>query len=108
MSDSYSTFFVGDVDESFCDERPRQRRHERVSSLIHCVSLEGRIDVVLCKCLLEVEDVGFHCSAVEGFGLRCLKVNVLLSYVGCHGDNIIALFCEPHNCNGSIKPSAVG
>ena len=64
MSHSNCSFFVGDVHEGLGDQRTGQRGDQRVSSLIHSISLEGRVHVVLGEGLLEVEDIRFHRTAV--------------------------------------------
>ena len=79
---------VGGVHEVLRDERPRQRRDERVLVLVQGVGGERLGQVLLGERLPHVHDEAVERAGFEGLLLDFLKALVLLPHVAHHGDDV--------------------
>ena len=100
---------AGRRDQVLDDQRPRQRRHQRVAAHVERVGLQRREAVLVGELVADVGDDGLDGAAVEGALADDVEVLAALADVGGHGDDLLAgLVGDPADGHGRVEPSAVG
>ena len=99
---------VGDLDEELGDQRPGERRRQRVGALVERVRLEVRPDEVRGEPLAGVDDVGLGGAGAHRPPLDALAERAAADVDG-QGDDLDAeLLAEPGDGDRRVEPARVG
>ncbi len=107
MRDARRALDVGDLDEFLRDERPAERRRQRIPIFVQRVGLQRRQDVATRKLFAQIEHVRAHgarCQRAVAHRLELLP----LSEIHRHGDDVRPVpFPEPGNRHRRVEPAGV-
>jgi hypothetical protein len=99
---------AGGGDQVAHDHRARERRHQRVATLVEGVGLERRGEEVVGELLAAVDDDRLDRPCGEGLRLQALPVT-LLAEVARDGDHLDAVVLDhPAHGHGRVETAAVG
>ena len=99
-------FLLCNLDMPLRDYRPCKRGAEHICSLIDRIGLEGRVDIVSDKRLLEIFYIYLRSASCISLLLDGLVV-LVLSYISNICDYIESLICKPLEDNRGIQTARV-
>ena len=108
VGDRVGALALGDLDEELGDQRPGERRGQRVGALVERVGLEVRPDEVGHEALAGVDDVGARRAGGHRPGFDALAQRAATDVDGQGHDLDVVLLLEPGDGDGRVEAARVG
>ena len=108
VGDRVGALALGDLDEQLGDQRPGQRRRERIDALVERVRLEMRPDEVRDEPLARVDHVGPRRAGAHRPALDALAQRAATDVDRQGHDLDVELLAQPGDGDRRIEPARVG
>jgi len=105
VGDSIAALAVGDLDEQLGDERPRQRRGQRVDTLVQGVGLEAGPHELADEAVSTIDHVGTTGAGGEGTIGDAITQRVTTEVDRQGHDLRVVLLLEPGHRDRCIQPA---